>query len=198
MVKIVVEQQTGYDTPTRAQKLKDAVKVAEKVLNDSQYRAAMMAYPDHHGLTKFTQATMYDGGNVASNASPMDALLKGNGPDGQIHVWLAVEHTLKNEVGHTVQNAEHNGVTLTKAGALDRLTVAQLADHIVHEHMHRIGYQHAGHETVERCDSIPYAYGRTVCAFATNKYASPGTCDKPADWPADQLAPRDAAHGPRC
>jgi hypothetical protein len=173
------------------------VDIAQKVLNDPEYRAAMVAYPDHHGLAGFTQATMFGGGSVASNASPMEALLRGNGPDGQIHVWLDVSFWVGG-VGRTKQAAAHDGVTETNGGKLDHLTVAQLADHIVHEQMHRIGYQHADPRSVERCDSIPYVYGRTVCAFATHKYGLPGRCDDPDDWPPDQVVPRVPAHGPRC
>jgi hypothetical protein len=199
VLTIIVEQQTGYDTPTRAKKLKDAVDIAQKVLNDPEYRAAMIAYPDHHGLAGFTQATMYGGGSVTSNAEPMEALLRGNGPDGQIHVWLDVARLwLRDTVGHTAQSRDHNGVTTTKGSVLDKMTVAQLADHIVHEQMHRVDYQHADDRSFERCDSVPYVYGRTVCAFATHKYGLPGRCDDPDDWPPEQVVPRVPAHGPRC
>jgi hypothetical protein len=198
VLKIVVEQQTGYDTTRRLPLLRDAVAVAEKVLNDPEYRDAMRAYPEHHGISGFTQDTMYPSGRLASTTAPMDALLQGNGSDGGVHLWVQVEHTLKNEVGHTDQNDAHNGVTHTKDSVLDHMTVAQLADHLVHEHMHRIGFQHEGKRSVERCDSVPYAYGRTVCEFATKKYGLAGECDHPIDWPPEHLAPRDPAHGPRC
>jgi hypothetical protein len=197
LIHIIIEQQDGYEGASRTEKLKDAVAIAEKVLNDPDYRQVMRAYPSIHSLPGFTQATLFGGGTVTSSHQPMDDLLRGNGRDGQIHVWLSIEDH-GNEDGHTNPNAEHNAVTFSKGSIIDHMTVAQLADHLVHEHMHRIGFEHAKHRSAERCDSVPYAFGRTVCQFATKKYGLAGRCDVPTDWPPEEPRRHDSAHGPHC
>jgi hypothetical protein len=202
LLQIIVEAKTGYEKPKRAKLLSEAVEIAQKVINDPEYQQVMRAYPSIHGLPAFTQATVFHGGAVSSNDQPMDALLHGNGDDGQIHLWLTIEtgwkYAFRNEDGHTLQDDHHTGTTYGKGSAIDRMSVAQLAGFLVHEHMHRIGFQHADAPSIERCDSVPYAYGRTVCQFATKKYGLSGGCDEPTDWPPEQPNTRDPVHGPRC
>jgi hypothetical protein len=195
-IRIVVEEAKGYEGTARAAKLREAVAMAEKVLNDTEFGQVMRAYPGIHGLAGFSQPTLYGGGSFTSSDQPMTDLLRGNSSDGEIHLWLEID-SHGGEDGHTVQNPQHTGVTFSKGSIVDQMTVAQLADHLVHEHMHRIGFQHARSRSLERCDSVPYAFGRTVCQFAIEKYASPGTCDLPVDWPPEE--PRKHPEpGPRC
>jgi hypothetical protein len=90
-------------------------------------------------------------------------------------------------------------MTETEDNAIDdKLDVVGLADHLIHEHMHRIGFLHNYHKSKERCDSIPYAYGRTVCQFTTDKYHKTGRCDQPVDWPPEQPSSHNPPHGPSC
>lgn len=196
LIRIIVEQSVGYERALRADKLKAAVEVATKVVNDPEFGQTMRTYPGIHSLPGFSQASLFGGGVVKSSDQPMSELLRGNASDGQIHVLLSIEDH-GNEDGHTTQNAAHTGVTFSRGKIIDEMTVAQLADHLVHEHMHRIGFQHAQHRSLERCDSVPYSFGRTVCEFATRKYGLPGSCDKPSDWPPQE--PRKHPEpGPRC
>jgi hypothetical protein len=197
-IRIVVGAQNGYEAPARAKLLTEARAIAERVLNDPEYRQVMRTYPDIHGRSGFAQTTLFGGGRVTSNAQPMTALLRGNGADGQIHIWLSIEGSLSREERHTDQNRDETGVTYSKGSVIDSMTAAQLADHLVHEHMHRIGFQHEKRRSVERCDSVPYAYGRTVCQFAAHKYGLPGGCDLPTDWPPELPTKRGSPNGPRC
>ena len=193
---MIVEARDGYESPSRSQKLQAAVSTAESVINDEEYKRVMRGYPGYHHLSHFAQATKFHGGTVASNDEPMDALLRGNGADNQIHLWLVVENG--GAEGHTDQNDAHTGFTHTTGATVDRMTVAQLADHLIHEHMHRIGFQHEQHRSAQRCDSVPYAFGRTACQFAIKKLGLPGSCDLPLDWPPEQAIPHPEHGAPRC
>jgi hypothetical protein len=110
----------------------------------------------------------------------LDALLLGNAPaDGTIRLVLSMENR-RSEVGHTQPNKAQTSVTFTDRFAFDAMGTADLANHLVHEHLHRIGFLHHQHFSAERCQSIPYAVGQLVCRIAKARGAA-GACELAAN-----------------
>jgi hypothetical protein len=178
-VRVVHDSAEGYDTEARRTKLERAERLAEVVINDPEFQDAILLYSsgDEHG---FTQADRYPENVVSSNSEPLEALLGGNGPPGaapEVHLSLAIVPKVSGGYGVTDMDGSEHAQTRTQANVYDELSVARLANHLIHEHMHRMGFKHAECKSRARCHSVPYAIGRMVCEFATRKYGFTGTCE---------------------
>lgn len=70
------------------------------------------------------------------------------------------------EVGHTEMSGQFDGTTYTSRAWLRGASAAEIADNLVHEHLHRMGFTHERGYSRGRCSSIPYAIGDIGCEEA--------------------------------
>lgn len=175
-IAIRIARSAGYSDEDR-RKLDEAAQVAAEVINSDEFRERVLTYGSGRSAAGFSQAARaFSSRAVISNQEVLDALLAGNAPaDGTIRLFLSAE-TNSSEVGHTRPVPTMDGTTFTDRAKLRSMGVADLADHLIHEHMHRIGFLHHKHYSVERCDSIPYAVGHLVCTIARDRFHTPGAC----------------------
>jgi hypothetical protein len=177
ITQLKVVQHAGYSTEER-RKLDDALQVATAVLNSPDFQRAVLAYGTGRNPPGFSQAERaFPERAVASNQEVLDALLSGNVPaDRTIRLFLSMEKK-RSEVGHTLPTPGQDSVTYTDREHFARMGSAEIAEHLIHEHLHRIGFLHHSGYSVERCDSIPYAVGRLVCTVAKGQFNATGSCE---------------------
>jgi hypothetical protein len=179
-VRVEVSLRMGYSRAERGQ-LDAAVQIAADVINSKEFQERVLTYGADRIPGGFSQADRaFSDHTLVSNQEVLDALLAGNAPsDGTIRLFLSME-TRRSEVGHTQPTESQTSVTFTDGAAFDGMGTADLANHLVHEHMHRMGFLHHQRFSAERCDSIPYAVGQLVCTIAKARGAS-GTCELAAN-----------------
>jgi hypothetical protein len=174
-VRIEVVQRVGYSDADRV-RLDAAVQIAAEVINSSDFQRQVLTYGSNRSPSGFSQADRaFSDHPLTSNQEVLDALLAGNAPsDGTIRLFLSMERH-PSEIGHTQPTASQTSVSFTDRSAFNAMETADLANHLVHEHLHRVGFLHHQQFSVERCDSIPYAVGQLVCTMAKARGAS-GAC----------------------
>ena len=99
-----------------------AISLSEKVLNDPEFRRAVETYGDEsRGFLPADR--LFPPGAARSKLEALDALLAGEGGSGVIHLRLTLAATDSSALGATLMNAEHDGVTVSRARTVDDLTL---------------------------------------------------------------------------
>jgi hypothetical protein len=180
-VSVKFDQVTGA-TPAQAAKLERARVLAEQALNDTTFRTRAILfssepYGGRPGDGYLQAARLVDGRTqtVGSNTEVVSALLAGNGTDGAVHIRVDVTtarpRSRKDFAGTTLGMPD--AVTDLFPGWLDDPTVtdAVVAENLIHEHLHRLGFEHEFNFSEARCGSAPYAIGKLVCAVSAGDEA---------------------------
>ena len=110
---------------------------------------------------------------VMSSTSVLQALLAGNRTDGTIQIGVSLTESANfanTGVGPPETPTELNPKWLRSASVRDE----QVAENLIHEHMHRLGYEHDHGYARGRCASIPYAVGKLACDAVQGKDCWPG------------------------
>jgi hypothetical protein len=145
-------------------KLRDGAKWLEKAINDQEFRRRVLVYTSETTPTVgYRQAYReFPGHNIMGNDEVLAGLLGGNKRGGVIHLHEQVERK-GSEVGHTEMKATADGMTYTSRAWLRGATIPEIADHLLHEQMHRVGFTHERDYSRDRCFSVPYAVGELAC-----------------------------------
>lgn len=141
--------------PTQEEKVKKAVEIIKKVLVTEEFRERVLNYEykgekkffDNHGLSnEEVYQKIIDGaekiGNTAKNHT-MD-------------VELELYHQATTTIGYTYPNTVRIWMN-TKY--FNKYTPVKVADNLMHEWMHKLGFTHAMTWSKDRDHSIPYAIG---------------------------------------
>jgi hypothetical protein len=170
-------------TLAQAQKLERARGLLEAALNDREFRRRVLTFrsarfgggvgegylqarrslPAEHAVRR-----------VDSSREVLRAILDTNSSDGLIHIpvrvtsdGLSLESFAETPVGAA------DGVTSVFSSWLDRQSTsdALVAENLLHEHLHRLGFEHEHGRSLRRCASIPYAVGKFACAVSAGDAA---------------------------
>lgn len=183
---------TGGTCDDRA-KIERGRVLAEKAVNDPAFRAAVLSFRSERfgggagaGYVQAERVWYCQPSSdqstcrfpVRSNDEVLAALLAGYTGDPQIHIQVVLTSSANianTGVGPPDTPTELKPEWLRRADVSD----AEVAENLVHEHMHRLGFQHNHDYSVERCGSIPYAVGKLACEAVGGKDCWPalgGTC----------------------
>jgi hypothetical protein len=164
--------------PNQAAKLERARLLAEQAINDPEFRRRVYHFSsvpyggkpgDGYRHAERAQPIPHV---VTSNEEVVQALLDGNGLGGKIYLRVEVtrDHTSLDDFARTPFEVP-GGITSIFPDWLDHASDAVVAENLVHEHLHRLGFEHEHSFSVKRCGSAPYAVGKLVCAKSAGDQA---------------------------
>jgi hypothetical protein len=144
---------TNY-TPKQAAKLATAAKLLATIINSQEYRQAVL---DH----RYGSRLAFDSSLGLSNAQVYEKIFRGAerlGPavDYEMDLIVTMYRKSNSVVGWT------NGKILivnTNSKFHDKYTACQVAGNLLHEWMHKLGFDH---KSASSSESVPYAQNRFV------------------------------------
>lgn len=169
-MKVVLEKTVGF-TPTELQKLSDAAKLLEMVVNTDNFKKAVLLhiYTEPGGLfkrsktlnafrmTSLTPMQVYK--KFMSGSERLDPK-----PDGEADIHISIDRRDAGDVlGYTYASTPMQWVYSSFFG---RATLADIASNLAHEYCHKLGFTHESNYTKLRQYTVPYAIGRIVKEIA--------------------------------
>lgn len=157
-MRVSLGKVTGY-APTERAKLDQAMKLFENVLNSREFRSAVL------GAT-------FDGkpGFASDTRSPSEvyaAIREGKEnyapvADGEVDLNVNLESFSwfqRKVVGYTTPSSD---TITTNRRFFSGFEAAEVAGHLAHEWLHKIGFDHDFNATARRPQSVPYELGELV------------------------------------
>lgn len=150
---------------TQEKKIMKAVEIIKKVIASSEFKERVLNYRfkgkkqfyDHGGLTN---EEVYQ--KILEGAEQMGNTSKNNIMDVELELYTQATSTIGYTYPHTVRiwmNRKY----------YNRYTPIKVADNLMHEWMHKLGFVHATTWSESRDHSVPYAIGYIVEDLA-NKF----------------------------
>lgn len=144
--------------PTQEEKVKEAVKIIKKVLTSAEFRERILNYTfngkkefnDNQGLSN---EEVYQ--KILDGAEKMGNTTKNNTMDVELELY----HQATTTIGYTYPNTVR--IWMNKK-YFNKYTPIKVADNLMHEWMHKLGFTHATTYSKDRDHTVPYAVGYLV------------------------------------
>ncbi len=166
-----------YRDEQELEKYKRAVKLAEETLNSENFKARVLAGPEQlhyiypnnpeqetkecNGDPEATYTFNVVGGKCMSNRKILDLIESSDwGMSARINYrWWAIwcGKPFVNEVGH-----REDITIVTQECQFNRMSDEQLAGHLIHEHLHVLGFDHPYDKSENRKYTVPYFVGNVA------------------------------------
>lgn len=146
------------------EKVKKAVEIIKKVIGMKEFRDRVLNYSykgvnqffDNKGMTNAeVYQTLLDGAEKVGNTSKNNTL----------DVELELYYQTTNTIGYTYPNT-HRIWMNTKY--FNKYTPIKVADNLMHEWMHKLGFTHAVTWSKDRDHTVPYAIGYLIEELAAS------------------------------
>lgn len=145
-------------SPEQEEKVREAIKIIKTVITSEEFKERVISYSyngsgkffDNHG---FTNEEIYQ--IILDGAEKMGNTTKNNTMDVELELY----HQKTNTIGYTYPNTVRIWMN-TKY--FNKYTPVKVADNLMHEWMHKLGFTHATVWSKERDHSVPYAIGYLV------------------------------------
>lgn len=152
-MRVSLGKVTGYSA-TEQQKLGKATQLMEKVLNSREFRDAVVNHPGFADEARSPQ-DIYAAIRAAKENFTEAA-------DGEVDLNLDLRNLSwfsRNVVGYTTAGSD---TITTNRRFFSGFEPNELAGHLAHEWLHKLGFEHDHGRTAERPNSVPYAIGDLV------------------------------------
>jgi hypothetical protein len=142
-------------SPVQEEKVKNAVAIIKKILGSQEFKDRVLNYT-YNGSKKFfdnqgmTNEEVYQ--KILDGAEKMGNSNKNNAMDVELELY----HQTTSTIGYTYPNTVRIWMN-TKY--FNRYTPIKVADNLMHEWMHKLGFTHATIWSKDRDHSVPYAIG---------------------------------------
>lgn len=144
--------------PTQEEKVKKAVQIIKKILSSVEFKERMLNYTvngkkeflDNHGMSN---EEIYQ--KILEGAEKMGNTAKNNAMDVELELY----HQKTTTIGYTYPNTVRIWMNMKY---FNRYTPIKVADNLMHEWMHKLGFTHATTYSKERDHSVPYAVGYLI------------------------------------
>lgn len=143
---------------TQEEKIHKAVKLIKKVISSKEFRERVINY-EYQGKRQF-----HDNGGL-TNEQVYEVILAGAEQMGNTarNNIMDVELELYNQSTNTIGYTYPNTVRIwMNRKYFDRYTPINVADNLMHEWMHKLGFEHSTVWSESRDHSVPYAIGYLV------------------------------------
>lgn len=146
------------------QKVRKAVDIIKKVIISKEFKERVLNYEykgtktfvDNHGLSnEEIYNRIFEGAEQIGNTAR----------NNMMDVELELYHQKTNTIGYTYPNTKR--IWINKK-YFSKYTPVKVADNLMHEWMHKIGFTHATTWSKERDHSVPYAIGYLIEELAEN------------------------------
>lgn len=144
--------------PEQEEKVREAVKIIKAIISSDEFKQRVLDYThngnkgffDNQGMTnEEVYQTIIDGAEKMGNTS------KNNTMDVELELY----HQKTNTIGYTYPNTVRIWMN-TKY--FNKYTPVKVADNLMHEWMHKLGFTHGTVWNKDRDHSVPYAIGYLV------------------------------------
>lgn len=150
--------------PEQEEKVRQAVVIIKKVITSEAFKERVLNYSyngskkffDNHGLSN---EEVYQ--KILEGAEKMGNTAKNNTMDVELELY----HQKTTTIGYTYPNTVRIWMN-TKY--FNKYTPIKVADNLMHEWMHKLGFTHATTWSKDRDHSVPYAIGYLVEELADN------------------------------
>lgn len=157
-MRVSLGKVTGY-TATEQTKLREATGLMEKVFNSREFRDAVLS-SQHDGKPGFADDArspkeIYEAIRAAKENFTEAA-------DGEVDLNLSLKSLSwfnRNVVGYTTPSSD---TITTNRRFFSNYDSAEVAGHLAHEWLHKLGFEHDHASTADRPHSVPYAVGDLV------------------------------------
>lgn len=149
--------------PKEEKKVRDAVKIIKQVIVSHEFKERVLNY-------RFKGERKFNGNDGLTNEEIYLKILKGAEQIGNkqnnntMDVELELYHQKTNTIGYTYPNTVRIWMN-TKY--FSKYTPVKIADNLMHEWMHKLGFSHEIAWTKDRDHSVPYAIGYIVEELAS-------------------------------
>lgn len=143
---------------TQEQKVRKAVQIIKRVITSKEFKDRVLNYQfngsrqfhDNQGLSnEQVYQRIFEGAEIMGNTSR----------NNMMNVELELYHQMTNTIGYTYPNTVR--IWMNKK-YFAKYTPVKVADNLMHEWMHKLGFTHATIWSQERDHSVPYAIGYLI------------------------------------
>ncbi len=157
-LRVSLGRVTGY-TAAEQRKLQDAARVLGEVLNSRQFRDAVLSatFAGRPGFADEARSPQEVYAAVRAAHESFEAA-----PDGEVDLNLHLKNFSvfhRSVVGYTTAGSD---TITTNRRFFSSYTPAEVAGHLAHEWLHKLGFEHDHAATADRPHSVPYALGELV------------------------------------
>ncbi len=143
------------------EKIEAAALIIEKILATEEFRNRVLNY-------KFNGETTFANNNGLSNRQIYDRILIGAEAlypvkNNALDVEIELIYENSNTIGYTYPNSTRIWMNLKY---FNTYTPREIAANLMHEWLHKLGFNHATSPTTERSYSVPYAIGYMIRSLA--------------------------------
>lgn len=164
-MRVSLGRVTGYTAPER-QKLDSATKLMADVLNSKEFRDAVLSaeFAGKPGFASDTRSPQEVYATIrAAKENYTDAA------DGEVDLNLNLENFSwfqRHTVGYTTESSD---TLTTNRSFFSGFDASEVAGHLAHEWLHKLGFEHDFKATARRPDSVPYELGELVERLAQGR-----------------------------
>lgn len=155
-------------TPTQALKIQEAVSLIKKVIATKEFRERILNY-SYKGKLAFIDNEGFSNQDIYQRILDGAEIIGNTKKNNAMNVELELYNQSTNTIGYTYPNTVR--IWMNKK-YFTRYTPLKVADNLMHEWMHKIGFSHSTQWSQDRDHSVPYAIGYIVEELA-EKYSRP-------------------------
>ena len=164
-MRVSLGKVTGYTAPER-QKLEQATKLMADVLNSTEFRDAVLSaeFGGKPGFASETRSPREIYSTIRAGKENYTA-----SADGEVDLNLKLENFSwfqRNVVGYTTESSD---TLTTNRKFYSGYEASEVAGHLAHEWLHKLGFEHDFKATTRRPDSVPYELGELVERLAQGR-----------------------------
>jgi hypothetical protein len=145
-------------TPPQEEKVRKAVALIKQVIASDEFRERVLNYK-HQGKRMFFENKGLSNEDIYKKILDGAEIMGNTSKNNTMDVELELYHQTTKTIGYTYPNTVRIWMN-TKY--FNRYTPVQVADNLMHEWMHKLGFTHATTWSPERDHSVPYAIGYLI------------------------------------
>ena len=164
-MRVSLGKVTGYSTAER-EKLEKATKLMGEVLNSQEFRDAVFSaeFAGKPGFANDTRSPQEIYATIRAGKENYTAEA-----DGEVDLNVTLENFSwfqRKIVGYTTESSD---TLTTNRRFFSGFEASEVAGHLAHEWLHKLGFEHDFKATARRPDSVPYELGDLVERLAQGR-----------------------------
>lgn len=145
-------------------KLIKAINLIKKIINSNQFRERIINY-QYQGIKKFHENNELSNNEIYQKIMEGAETIGNTEKNGVMDVEIELYDQNSKTIGYTYPNSTRIWINLKY---FNKYTPEQVADNLIHEWMHKLGFTHAVKWDKNREHSVPYAVGYIIEDIAKN------------------------------
>jgi hypothetical protein len=149
---------------SQEEKLWHAIHLIQRVIRSSEFRNRVLNY-EYKGRKSFVDSDGLTNDAIYNKIFDGAETIGGMPGDNGMDVELELYHQATNTIGYTYPTAQR--IWINKK-YFTKYTPVKVADNLMHEWMHKLGFTHDANWSPDRDHSVPYAVGYRIRKIGQN------------------------------